>query len=257
MVLVDRAAEDASSSDRRVERDDNGGVVLRWMLGQALVRAVPVEVGDVLVEDLPGVALVVDQYPVGAFVADGPYEPFDVAVRLRRPRRNLDHLDVLVGEDGVEPGGVLVVAIADQEPEAVDASAQAHHEVADLLGAPVPGGVRGDAEQVHPSCPDLHRDEHVQPAQQNGVDMEEVDRQQPFRLCTEEGTPLRVHAAGCRPEPGYGEDASDGAGPDMMAEADQLPLDPAVPPQRGFSSARRRTRSRTSPLTGGRPVRFG
>jgi hypothetical protein len=74
VVIVDRAAEDASSSDRRVERDDNGGVVLRWMLGQALVRAVPVEVGDVLVEDVPGVALVVDQYPVGALVADGPYE---------------------------------------------------------------------------------------------------------------------------------------------------------------------------------------
>jgi hypothetical protein len=46
------------------------------------VRAVPVEVGDMLVEDLSGVALVVAQYPVGALVADGSYEPFDVATEV-------------------------------------------------------------------------------------------------------------------------------------------------------------------------------
>jgi hypothetical protein len=83
----DRAVEDPSSSDRRVERDRDGGVVFGWMVVQALVRSVPVEVGDVFVEDLSGVALVVDQHPVCALVADGAYEPFDVAVRPWRPRR--------------------------------------------------------------------------------------------------------------------------------------------------------------------------
>jgi hypothetical protein len=41
-----------------------------------------------------------------------------------------------------------------------------------------------------------------------------------------------------------------------VAEADQLTLDSAMPHD-GFSAASRSTRSRTSPLTGGRPVRFG
>ena len=86
VVLVDGAAEDSSSSDRRVQWDDDDGVVLGWMLSQTLVRTVPVEVADILVEHSAGVALVVDQHPVGALVADGTHEPFDVAVRSRRLR---------------------------------------------------------------------------------------------------------------------------------------------------------------------------
>jgi hypothetical protein len=158
VVLVDCAAEDSSSPDGRVERDRDGRIMLRRTLAQALVRAMSVEVRDVLVEDLPGVALVVDQHPVGALAANGPDEP-------------------------------------------LDAAAQAHDQVADLLRGPLSGGCSVTPSRCTLSCPDLHRDEHVQPAQQNGVDMEEVDRQQSFRLGAEEGPPLRVHTAGRRPEP--------------------------------------------------------
>jgi len=48
VVLVDGAAEDSSSSDRRVQWDDDDGVVLGWMLSQTLVRTVPVEVADMI-----------------------------------------------------------------------------------------------------------------------------------------------------------------------------------------------------------------
>src|SRR6185436_8408352 len=68
-------------------------------LAQALVRAVRVVVREVPVEDLPGVVLV-DQHAVGALAADGLDEPFDVAVRLQRPGRDLHHLDALVSKDG-------------------------------------------------------------------------------------------------------------------------------------------------------------
>jgi len=160
-------------------------------LAQALVRAVRVVVREVLVEDLPGVVLV-DQHAVGALAADGLDEPFDVAVRLQRPGRDLHHLDALVSKDGVERADVLAVAIAD------------------LLRRPLPGRVRRHPEQMHPPCADLHRHQHVQPAQQHGVHVEEVDGQQTFRLRAEKGPPPGVHAAWGRPDPGCGEDASAG-----------------------------------------------
>ena len=66
-VLVDGAAEDAVAVDRGVLRDDDGRVVVGWALLSALVRAVIVEMAGELVENAGGVALVVDQHPVGAF----------------------------------------------------------------------------------------------------------------------------------------------------------------------------------------------
>ncbi|WP_327004280.1 hypothetical protein OHA72_56105 [Dactylosporangium sp. NBC_01737] len=49
VILVDDAAQDAASPDRFVDRDDRAGVVVWWMLVQALVRPVPVEVVFVVV----------------------------------------------------------------------------------------------------------------------------------------------------------------------------------------------------------------
>jgi hypothetical protein len=71
VVLVDGAAEDTSSPDRRVDWYHDCGIMLGRMLSQALVRPVPVEVREVLVEDLPRMALVVNQDPVGALAANG------------------------------------------------------------------------------------------------------------------------------------------------------------------------------------------
>jgi hypothetical protein len=48
-VFVDHADEDAVASDGSVEGDCGGRVVVGWVLVQALVRAVGVEVALVLV----------------------------------------------------------------------------------------------------------------------------------------------------------------------------------------------------------------
>jgi hypothetical protein len=72
--------------------------VVGWVLIEALVRAVVIEVALVVVQDGAGVSLVVDQQPVGALLADATNEPFGVAVRLGCLRRDLDHLDVAGGE---------------------------------------------------------------------------------------------------------------------------------------------------------------
>jgi len=114
----------------------------------------------------------------------------------------------------------------------------------------------GDAEGVYPAGGDLHHDEHVQPPQHDGVGIEEVGRQQPGRLGTQEGPPDGVGLAGRRADPGGGEEPADGAGADPMAEPDESPCTRRCP-QPGFSRASRRTRSRISSLIRGRPGRLG
>lgn len=89
VALVDGAAEELSSPDRRVGWDHHGGVVLGRTLAQAQVRAVPTKVREVFVEDLPCVALVVDQHAVrtgcphwvSASIGAGPTQ---ASARMRR-----------------------------------------------------------------------------------------------------------------------------------------------------------------------------
>jgi hypothetical protein len=118
------------ASDRGAERDHGGGVVGWWVLVQALVRAVVIEMAHVLVENGAGVSFVVDQQPVGAFGADAADKPFRVAVRPGRTGRDLHNVDAFGGEDGLESGGELGVPVADQEVEGADLIAQVHQQIA-------------------------------------------------------------------------------------------------------------------------------
>jgi hypothetical protein len=80
-VLVDQSAEDSVASDGRVAGDRGGGVVSWWVLIQALVRAVVIEVAHVSIKNSLGMSLVVDQQSVGGFGADAADESFRIAVR--------------------------------------------------------------------------------------------------------------------------------------------------------------------------------
>jgi hypothetical protein len=104
-------------SDRSVEEDSGGRIVVGRVLIETLMRPVVVEMIHVPVEDSAGVSLVVDQQSIGAFVADAANEPFGEAVCLRRPGRNLDDVDAFGGEDRIECIGELGVLVADQETE--------------------------------------------------------------------------------------------------------------------------------------------
>jgi hypothetical protein len=114
-VFVDHAAEDSMASDRGAEWDHGGGVVGWWVLAQALVRAVVIEMAHILVEHGEGMSLVVDQQSVGALFADAANEPFGVAICPGSPGRDLDHLDAFGGEHRIEGGGELGVPVTDQE----------------------------------------------------------------------------------------------------------------------------------------------
>ncbi len=62
--------KDSSSPYRRADRDDHVRVVVGRVLVEALMRTVLVEVALVGAEHGTGVALVVDQHPVGALGSD-------------------------------------------------------------------------------------------------------------------------------------------------------------------------------------------
>jgi hypothetical protein len=114
VVLVDHAAEDLPALHRRVRRNCGWLVVIGWPLLPGLVRPMPVIVPNVGLEHRPQVGFVVDQHPVGALGPYGAYPTFGVTVRPGRPRRGLHDPYAVAGQDIVERGRELCVAVPDK-----------------------------------------------------------------------------------------------------------------------------------------------
>ena len=77
------------------------------------------------------------------------------------------------------PEGASVQQCTGATRQLTGAFAEIPQEVAGLLGGPRAGGVRGDAQDMHPPGADLHHEEHVQAPEEHGVNMQEVTRQDP------------------------------------------------------------------------------
>ena len=91
---------------------------------------------------------------------------------------NLHGVDPDAGEDGVERGGELAGAVADEEPERGGTVVEIHQQVPGLLGGPGTGGMARRPEDVHVAAADLEGEEHVDPFQRDrAVDVEEVHGQ--------------------------------------------------------------------------------
>jgi hypothetical protein len=114
---------------------------------------------------------------VEAFAAQRADPAFGDGVGSRCSYRGGDDADVGAGEHSVEGGGELAVPVADQEPELVGAVAESDEQVAGLLGHPGSGGVGGDPREVHAAAAVLDHYQDVEAAQEDGVDMREVDRE--------------------------------------------------------------------------------
>ena len=141
---------------------------------QAAVRAVMVVVALELAQHGCGVSLVDDHKAVEEFAADGADEAFGDRIRPWRAHGRRDDLDVDGGEHGVEGGGELAVAVADQEPEAPVDVVEVHEQVARQLGQPRSGRVRGDTQDVHLAGGVFDDEERVEPVQGDRVEMEQV-----------------------------------------------------------------------------------
>jgi hypothetical protein len=139
-----------------------------------------------------------DQHAVQELTAQGADEALADCIHAR----SLDggaHDPGAVGlEDGVERGGEVRSAIADQEPNVLEPLAKGKGEVAGLLRCPVACGVRGDAAQVHPAGSVLDEYQHVHAPQQHGVHVKEIDREDPGSLGMQELPPCRAGPTRCR-----------------------------------------------------------
>ena len=109
------------------------------------MRSVIVVVAFELVQHGFGVSFVDDQEAVEEFAADCPDKALGDRIRPWCAHRRLDDPDVDGGEDRVEGGGELGVAVADEEQKAAVGVVEVHEQVAGLLGEPGAGGVRGGA----------------------------------------------------------------------------------------------------------------
>jgi hypothetical protein len=138
------------------------------------VRPVIVVVAFELVQHGCGVSLVEDQEAVEEFTADCPDKALGDRIRPWCPNRRLDDPDVDGGEDRVEGGGELGVAVADEEPEAAVGVVEVHEQVAGELGEPGAGRVGGDAEDVHPAAGVLDDEQRVEPVRGDRVEVEQV-----------------------------------------------------------------------------------
>jgi hypothetical protein len=191
---------------------------------------------EVLAQHRREVARPGDQEMIETFAAQGADEAFRDGVRPRCSCRGADDADVGTGEYRVEGGGELAVAVADQELKAVGVLAEVHEQVAGLLGHPRPGGVGGDPGEVHAAAAVLDNDQDVEAAEEDGVDVGKVDREDPVGLRGEELLPGRsgperggIDARGL-------EDHPHGGGGNVVAESDELTLDAAVAPSGILSS---------------------
>ena len=192
-----------------------GGVVVPQVLGQHSVQML----------------LVDDQQPVEDLPAQGTDEPFADRVRLRGLRRAGQDPDALRGEHGIEGAGELARAVPDQELHRGYSLAQVHQEVASGLRRPRAVRVRGDAGQVSPAGAVLDDHQRVDTAEQHGVHMDEVDREDAAGLGDQEMPPGRASPPRRGIDPGVMQDLPDRGGGDRVAEPDHLALHPPVPPR--------------------------
>ena len=96
---------------------------------------------------------------------------------------------LLGGEDGVEGGGELCVAIADEELGELCLVGELHRDVAGILSHPCGAWDHGDAGDADEARVVVDDHEDVEPAEKNGVDVEDVTRRQSLRLGGEELRP--------------------------------------------------------------------
>jgi len=149
LIFVEKAAEAVAPSDLVDLGFARNG---EWSGGRSLIQGAVWPMAVVMALELAeygcGVSLIDDQKAVEEFAADRSDEALGDRVCPWRPRWRLDDLDAGRGEDGIEGGGELAVAVADEEPEVLVGVVEVHQQVAGLLGEPRWGRMCGDAEDV-------------------------------------------------------------------------------------------------------------
>lgn len=136
------------------------------------------------------------QHPVQQLTTYRPDPPFGYRVAGWCLHGRWQDLDAVGGEDRIEGVGELRVPVGDKELELPDAVFQVHEQVPGLLRHPRSGWVGGDAQDVDGAGGKLDHEQHVQAPEQDGVDVEQVARQDPLGLDGKELPPGRPARCG-------------------------------------------------------------
>jgi len=123
----------------------------------------------------------------------------------------------------------LPCAVTDHE---ADGLVVAHEQVPGGLGSPGTGGVGGDPNEVNAPGVDLDEEQHMETAQGDGIDAEEVRRDQGVGLAGNELAPRRPGAIGGGFASGVAEDLPDCRSGDAVSETAHLAMDTSVAPVR-------------------------
>ena len=140
-------------------------------LRYTLVRPGRVVVRLVLGQDGAQMLLAEDQHAVQKLAAQGAGEPFADRIHTGSLDRCAQDPGASGLEDGVERGSEVRAAVAEQEPEVPEPLAEGKSEVAGLLDCPLPGGMCGDAAEVHPAGAVLN--EHQDISRRRGLTRED------------------------------------------------------------------------------------
>ena len=200
----------------------------RRVLLQRPVRSVAVVVIGVLTQDQPQVPLAGDQHPVQALAAGTGDPAFGDGVRARRLDRGLDDPHADGGDHRSGRGGELGVPVMSQKLEAVSLFCEVHEQVAGLLGHPRAGGAGSEAGQAHPAGAVLEEEQHIQAAQEHGVDVEEVRCPDGLGLTGQERPPSLPGSPGRGFDARVLEDQPNRRRRDRVAKAGPLAVDAPV-----------------------------
>ena len=211
------------------------------------MRSMGIGVCLVLGQDRLGARGVEDQDPVEQLAVAAAHESLADRVRTGRPDRDLDDTRASAGKDGIEGGGGLGVPIPDQEPDPAAGVVQAHQQVAGLLGHPRPGRMRCDTEDPDPARVVLDHEEHVQPLEGDGLDVEEVAGHDALGLGCQELLPGRARPSRRWVQSRGVEDRPPRRGRDLVAEDGELTVHPAIAPRRVLPGEACHQRPKTRP----------
>jgi hypothetical protein len=112
-------------------------------------------------------------------------------------------------------------------------SAEVQEQVAGLLGHPGAGGMGGDPGDVHAAAAVLDHSQDVEAAEEDGVDVGEVDRKDLVGLRGEQPSAGRSGPYRRRFDAGGRQDFPDGGGGDRVAESEKFTVDSPVAPGGG------------------------
>ena len=138
------------------------------------VRAFVVIVLDELAEHAVEVALAPYEHPVQALGPGCAHKALGERVRAGRPHGCLDNPGVDRPHHLVEGPDELGVTVTDEEPDGSALVLQGDGQVTGLLGDPGPDRVGGHAGQEDLAPLEVDEEQHIEPPERDGVDVEEV-----------------------------------------------------------------------------------